>query len=83
MPILFSEVQAFENQRVYMRFDDDCEAIAFLLSVTEDTGGSMHLIYNNVEWASDPRDLFDAQDATVYAEGESLISIEEAPLPPA
>jgi hypothetical protein len=60
-----------------MRFDDDHECITTLLSASQDMDGSLHLIYDKVEWANDPRDLVDAKEATVYAEGESLVSIEE------
>lgn len=66
-----------------MKFDDDHEVIARLLSATEDIDGSHHLIYDqvggdNVEWANDPREMATAKDSTVYAEGESLVSIEDA-----
>ncbi len=77
MPILLSRMRECENKRVKMRFDDDHECIATLLSASQDMDGSLHLIYDKVEWANDPRDLVDAKEATVYAEGESLVSIEE------
>ncbi len=61
-----------------MRFDDDHEVIARLLSATEDLDGSLHLIYDKIEWANDPRELATAKDSACYAEGESLVSIEDA-----
>ena len=67
-----------EDRRVKMRFDDGHEVVARLLSATEDIDGSQHLIYDKVEWANDPRELATATDSTIYAEGESLVYIEEA-----
>ena len=78
MPVSFERMRSFENQRVMMRFDDDHEVIARLLSATEDIDGSHHLIYDRVEWANDPREMATAEDSTVYSEGESLVSIEDA-----
>jgi hypothetical protein len=78
MPVSFERMRSFENRRVIMKFDDDHEVIARLLSATEDIDGSHHLIYDNVEWANDPREMASAKDSTVYAEGESLVSIEYA-----
>jgi hypothetical protein len=78
MPVSFERMLSFENRRVIMRFDDDHEVIARLLSATEDLDGSHHLIYDQVEWANDPREMASAKDSTVYAEGESLVSIEYA-----
>ncbi|ADW70505.1 hypothetical protein [Granulicella tundricola] len=78
MPVLFSRMREFENQRVHMVFDDDHEVVATLLSATEDIEGSHHLIYDKVEWANDPREFATAKDSSVYAEGESLVSIEAA-----
>jgi hypothetical protein len=77
MPILLSELQGFQDKRVRMRFDDDLECIATLLNATQDMDGSLHLVYDRMEWANDPRELATAKDSTVYAEGESLLSIEE------
>jgi hypothetical protein len=83
MPVAFSRMREFEDHRVKMRFDDGHEVIAHLLSAVEDMDGSHHLIYDRVEWANDPRELATAKDSTVYAEGESLIFIEEAGPPDA
>ena len=47
MPVSFERMRSFENRRVIMRFDDDHEVIARLLSATEDMDGSHHLIYDN------------------------------------
>jgi len=77
MPIPLSELRVFEDKRVRMRFDDDLECIATLLNASQDMDGSLHLVYDRVEWATDPRELATAKDSTVYAEGESLLSIEE------
>jgi hypothetical protein len=76
MPIEFSVLRELEDRRVRMRFDDGIEVIARLISATEDTNGSQHLIYDQVEWANDPRELATAKDSTVYAEAESLVGIE-------
>jgi hypothetical protein len=76
MLIPLSTLREFEDLRVHMRFDDDHECIATLLSVSQDIDGSLHLVYDKVEWANDPRELATAKDSTVYAEGESLLSIE-------
>jgi hypothetical protein len=62
-----------------MRFDDDMECIATLVSANQDVDGSLHLVYDGVEWANDPRELATAKDSTVYAEGESLVSIDILP----
>jgi hypothetical protein len=78
MAVPFSRMREFENQRVRMVFDDGLETIGFLLSAVEDMDGSQHLIYDKVEWASDPREFASAKDSTLYAEGESLMSIEPA-----
>ena len=78
MPVPFSRMREFENQRVRMVFDDGLETVGFLLSAVEDMDGSQHLIYDKVEWATDLRELASAKDSTVYAEGESLVSIEPA-----
>lgn len=78
MSVTFERMRTMENRRVKMCFDDGHEVIGRLLSATEDTDGSHHLVYDSVEWANDPRELATSLDSTVYAEGESLISIEEA-----
>jgi hypothetical protein len=83
MPVVFSQMRELEDRRVKMRFDDGHEVIAHLLSAVEDMDGSRHLIYDRVEWANHPRELATAKDSTVYAEGESLIFIEEAGPPDA
>jgi hypothetical protein len=77
MPFSLSALREFEDKRVRMRFDDDLECIATFLNASQDMDGSLHLVYDRVEWANDPRELATAKDSTVYAEGESLVSIEE------
>ena len=77
MSVAFSVMRGFEDQRVKMCFDDGVEVIARLLSATEDTDGSQHLIYDHVEWANDPCELATAKDSTVYAEADSLVAIEK------
>jgi len=77
MAIPLIRLREFEDKRVKMVFDDDHECIATLLSASQDMDGSLHLVYDKVEWANDPRELATAKDSTVYAEGESLVSIEE------
>ena len=71
-------MREFENQRVRMLFNDGLETMAWLHSAVEDSDGSLHLIYDRVEWANDPREFATAKDSTIYAEGESLVSIEGA-----
>jgi len=78
MSVPFSRMREFENQRVRMCFDDGLETVAWLHSAVEDMDGSLHLIYDRVEWANDPREFATAKDSTIYAEGESLVSIEAA-----
>ena len=77
MAIPLIRLREFEDKRVKMVFDDDHECIATLLSASQDMDGSLHLVYDKVEWANDPRELATAKDSTVYAEGEYLVSIEE------
>jgi hypothetical protein len=77
MAIPLSTMKDLQDKRVRMRFDDDHECIATLLSASQDMDGSLHLVYDKVEWANDPRELATAKDSTVYAEGEALVSIEE------
>jgi hypothetical protein len=85
MPIPLSQLREFQDQRVLMRFDDDHECMATLLNASQDMDGSLHLVYDKVEWANDPRELATSQASTVYAEGESLLHIERLaslPTPP-
>jgi hypothetical protein len=77
MPYTLSSLRVYEDKRVKMRFDDEHECIATFLSASQDADGSLHLVYDKVEWANDPREMATAKDATVYAEGEALLSIEE------
>jgi hypothetical protein len=69
-------LRSFEDKQVKMAFDDDHEVIATLLSASQDLDGSLHLVYDRVTWANDPREFATAQDSTCYAEGESLVNIE-------
>ena len=75
MPIPLSHLVELQDRRVRMHFDDGHEVVATLLSATRDFDGSLHLVYGRVEWANDPREMASGKDATVYAEGESLVSI--------
>lgn len=68
-------LRSFEDKQVKMTFDDDHEVIATLLSASQDLDGSLHLVYDRVIWANDPREFATAQGSTCYAEGESLTSI--------
>ena len=83
MPIPLSLLYELQGKRVRMRFDDDHEVVATLLSASEDFDGSQHLVYDRVEWANDPRELATAKDSAVYAEGESLVSVTPEALPSA
>lgn len=76
MPYDLETLRSFEDKQVKMVFDDDHEVIATLLSASQDMDGSLHLVYDKVTWANDPREFATAQDSTCYAEGESLVSIE-------
>ncbi len=78
MPISLSRLQQCQDKRVKMRFDDDFECIATLVNTSQDFDGNLHLVFDRVEWANNPIDFASSKDAAVYAEGESLISIEEA-----
>jgi hypothetical protein len=78
MAIPLNTMREFQDKRVKMRFDDDFECVATLHSATQDMDGSLHLIYDKVEWASDPSTLEGLRDKNLYAPGESLVSIEEA-----
>ncbi len=77
MPIPLSELLEFQDKRVRMRFDDDLECIATLLNASQDMDGSLHLVYDKVEWTSDPAELSKLKDRALYTEGEHLLSIEE------
>lgn len=78
MPFSLSELREFQDKRVRMRFDDDREYVATFLSASQDMDGSLHLIYDKVEWTSDPAELEKLKDRALYTEGEHLLSIEEA-----
>jgi hypothetical protein len=71
MIVTLSKLREYEDKRVRMRFDDDFEYIATLVSASQDFDGSLHLVYDKVEWANNPIDLASSTDAAVYAEGES------------
>jgi hypothetical protein len=77
MPFSLEYLRSFESKRVRISFDDDCEVIATLVSASQDFDGSLHVVYDRVTWANDPRELATAKDCTCYAEGESLTSISE------
>ncbi len=77
MPHKISSLQAYVDKRVKMRFDNGYECIATLLYATQDMDGSVHLIYDEVAWTSDPRETARAKDAAFHIEGERLIHIEE------
>jgi hypothetical protein len=77
MPISFSRMRECQDKRVKMCFDDGIELIALLVSASQDMDGSLHLIYDKVEWANDTRALANMQGKALYSPGESLISIDE------
>jgi hypothetical protein len=73
-----------QDKRVRLRFDDGYECIATLLSATQDMDGSLHLVYDRVEWEAGSRAMTHSQDATFYSLGEALVTIDEmAAKPPA
>jgi hypothetical protein len=39
--------------------------------------GSLHVVYDRVEWANDPTALERLTGLVLYADGESLVSIDE------
>jgi hypothetical protein len=41
--------------------------------------GSLHLVYEKVEWINDPSILENLKNKALYSEGEALASIEEVP----
>ena len=77
MPIPLSKLREYEDKRVRMRFDDGYEYIATLLSASQDMDGSLHVVYDKVEWANDPTALERLTGLVLNAEGESLVSIDE------
>jgi hypothetical protein len=78
MPISINRMRECEDKRVRMCFDDGVELIAQLVSATQDMDGSLHLVYDNVEWANDTQTLANMQGKALYSPGESLVSIDEA-----
>jgi hypothetical protein len=58
-----------------MHFDGGHEVVATLLFATEDLDGSQHLIYDQVERSTNPRDLPVEKDCAFHAEGEFFLSI--------
>jgi hypothetical protein len=76
MENLFADVGALEGMRVKMLFDDGHEVIARLLSATTDIDGGQHLIYDRVEWSSEPGTYEEQGNSSFYAEGETLVSID-------
>ena len=77
VPIPLSKLREYEDKRVRMRFDDGYEYIATLLSASQDMDGSLHVVYDKVEWANDPTALERLTGLVLNAEGESLVSIDE------
>jgi hypothetical protein len=82
MPIPLSKLRGYEDKRVRMRFDNDFECIATLISASQDMDGSLHLVYDKVEWANDAAAIERLKGLALYTEGEHLLSIEEVGLPP-
>ena len=80
MPISFSRMRECQDKRVKMRFDDGIELVALLVSASKDMDGSLHLAYENVEWANDTQALTKMLGKVLYSPGESLVSIDEFPL---
>jgi hypothetical protein len=79
MTVSFSRMRECQDKRVKMRFDDGIELVALLLNVSQDMDGGLHLVYDNVEWASDTNALTNMQGKALYSPGESLVSIDEIP----
>jgi hypothetical protein len=73
---LFADVGALEGMRVKMVFADGHQVIAHLLSATTDIEGGQHLLYDKVEWASQPNPYGEDLTETFHAEGETLVSID-------
>ncbi len=73
---LFADVGALEGMRVKMVFTDGHQVIAHLLSATTDIEGGQHLLYDKVEWASQPNPYGEDFTETFHAEGETLLSID-------
>ncbi len=76
MDNLFADVAALEGKRVKMTFSDSHQVMARLLSATTDIEGGQHLIYDQVEWSSDPNTYEEQGSSAFYAEGETLVSID-------
>jgi hypothetical protein len=72
-------MKAFQDKRVKMRFDGDDECIATLLLASQDMDGSLHLVFDKVEWENKPHSSAVPKDSACYMPGESLVSIEEVP----
>ena len=79
MPVSFSRMRECQDKRVKMCFDDGIELVALLSNVSQDMDGSLHLVYEKVEWASDTEALIHMHGKALYSRGESLVSIEEIP----
>jgi small nuclear ribonucleoprotein (snRNP)-like protein len=77
MPISFNRMHECQDKRVKMRFDDGIEVIAQLVGASQDMDGSLHLVYDNVEWVNDTQALARMVGKALYAPGESLVSIDE------
>jgi hypothetical protein len=73
---LFADVGALEGMRVKMVFTDGHQVIAHLLSATTDIEGGQHLLYDRVEWATQPNPYGQDLTETFHAEGETLLSID-------
>lgn len=74
----FWTVQGLEGKRVKMRFDDEHEVIALLLSATTDCDGSRHLIYDAVEWTNEAQTYDGGAGSCYYADAKTLVSIQAA-----
>jgi hypothetical protein len=60
-----------------MRFDDDYECVAVFISASQDFDGSLHVVYDKVEWSNDPRHLATTGNSAFHVPGEAVVSIEE------
>ena len=71
----FLALRAMENQSVQLAFNDGADVKATLLSVTVDSDGSQHLLYDLAIESSHQSH----SELTYYASGDELVSC--VPLP--
>ena len=72
-------LRQLQDQRVRMCFTDGHQVVALLLSATEDLDGSLHLVYDSVQWTNQPGVTYGGGPGTAYyAQADTLLSIEPA-----